>query len=323
MDLYEVADELKKIAEKSPRLDVAVAFAPRLLAEPRYKGAGGADVLVQEIATAITHLPEERSLHAKILLKLEAKQDSTWSHRIAEIDPGGNGRGKPIYATLILTCVAYELCQLWNRDDTPTKRHIFEPFERISYEIGLEMDPEDHRKFTEHRDIHLRAAAPAQRLITLPYYYLAPCAKPKVEPLTPGFDYVTSIPNPESRWGTHILNLLRRYEIGEPVRIKTRETFQDTKRRLMSLNPRHGLHQLVAVASPDMSFIHIAVRLPPTLARRAKPEAKIVTQDPFNQEVRTWHPEVDGDGWVNARFDQDLEQGCKCVVRFPGLDPYS
>jgi hypothetical protein len=322
MDFYEVADELGKIAKKTPKLDAAVVTAaPRLLALPRYAGVGGANLLVDEIAVAASRLPDDRLSHAAILLKLDANQDTNWSDRIKRIDEQSNGRGRWLYAKLILTCVANELCQLWRESDIPVKQQVFEPFERISYENKLEIDPNDHGALTEYRDIHLRVAAPAQRLITLPYYYLAP-SKPRVEPLTPGLMYITSVPIPETRWGMHILNLPRRYKVGDHIRLQTREKYLDSKHQLIANNPQHGLHQLVAVASPNMSFIHVGVRLPPALAARAKPEAVIVTQDPFGQEIRAWGMKVDQDGWVNARFDKDLEPGCKCVLRFPGLDPH-
>lgn len=320
MNISEVTAELRKIAGSVKTLDQGVSAAMQLLAEPRYIERGSGQ-LVTDIRAAIKRLPQEAQSHGKALLT-PTNSHTNWTFRINSIAVG-NGGARAKYGELILAFVAHELLEVWRHDDRPADRPI-EQLERVSYELMLEVDDDDHRKHTITRKIISRAAVPKVRPVFLSHYYIAGTVDAEVEMLSPGQKYLTTIPDQlgsDNKWHSHVIDLGRYYEVGEPVCIETHETYCDEAKRLHTLFPVFGLHELIQVYSSAMEFIEVSIRLPRDLVEGAVAKAQ-VGKPPLFHEAETFHPPISKDGWVSQRFEK-LDVGNQYVLFFPGLKLYA
>jgi hypothetical protein len=322
MNLYEIYEELEHVVQQEVPLAAFQATSP-LLHEPRYSQALGSpvDLLVADIAAAAERLPDPSRGHSKWMLRIDQKAPPGWSDRLGREGFTGNRGGRKEYVLRLMAFVAYELLRIWQTDAV---RSATDPLERLAYEQRLEIDDNDHRQNTLHRTISARVSAGAQRFAILPYYYgIGPVPPGNVVALSPGQKYVGSVPAPlgeNTRWWSHVIHLGRPYVMGEPVKIRTCETYFDKDRRLYDESPDYGVHLLINVISPAMERIHLAIRLPRSLRADAKPEWRIaapplkVPHDRGELELR--------DGWAERSFKGDLRLHNEYGLFFPGTRLY-
>jgi hypothetical protein len=199
--------------------------------------------------------------------------------------------------------------------------HAFQP---LSWSLALEIDDEDYRKMTVHRQVQLQTLLPDQRVASLRYYTRGSSSLPvdgSVKMLSQGHTYLGTLPDrlygAVADWMTHLVHLGSRKEPGDIVNIEMSEEYFDEAasddQPFVTLTVDHT----------GVSSLRLAMRLPRVKRAEATAESRI-TQSPHSNGVIVQQAALATakDGWVRAEFT-DLQVGLQYGIFFPDLDLYN
>jgi hypothetical protein len=333
MDVDRIAAELESFVRsqrETPR--DAQDRLGGLLATARYSGPDGPELLDRDITRAIARLPvfEELSTHAHGE-PASVQQDATAllkpkNYRLAWVGRAANLSGPaapPVrlrHGRWILLRVAHEIEKLIAASDSgdsadrPTRA-----FTWISYDMRLEIDETDHRVHRVRRDVVARFDVPDQRTLTLRHYYNPPHVEPIVTLLDRSQTWLRRLPEPintDPSWYIHVIDLGKRYGVGDMVRIRTVEEYVDKRREVTRTSP---LSLRIAFVSSETRSAKLGIRIPRSLAKQAYANFGL-TRANGTEDVddRPCEQKVSKDGWARRTYNGDhCQRDRQALVELP------
>lgn len=189
--------------------------------------------------------------------------------------------------------------------------------------LSWEIDDDDHRKAVLRRELELEVLVPDQRVAALRYNTNTSDPLPvknSVEMFSAEHTYLGSLPDSKdgavASWMLHFIHLGARKEPGDIVKIEMQEAYFDEK--------RHDNRPCVTNTVDDhpAKEVAVAMRLPKSKIRTAKPERQVIASPHSNAVVVHREPlPIDRDGWIRAVFT-DLKIGFQYGIYLPGFDLY-